>query len=299
MKKSNLIFNSLFVATTLLIVNKGLADSIQCDLFDHRLSGRSACPGTCKDQAIERLGTKFMLDADKNSVAVYNRGKWYRPDKISKIFKRKNNTLYRIIRKGRFSTVEDKALNRKATGARYTIHHDFVVNDNLTGKVLWHNKGLGANGLGYVPLVAKANCEKTNLNTSVNVAAEQKTCTNDIRKCSRELICSRAVSRTGGKIFWDNKPYNSNHVAEAKRRGLSCGVTKSQKKFPSIVQEVQKELNRIGCYVGTADGLVGPASKRGLKEFAQANKDLPYDISVFRNSKFLKLLKSKRAAFCK
>ena len=56
------------------------------------------------------------------------------------------------------------------------------------------------------------------------VAAPKKTCTRDIRQCSAELVCSRAVLKISSKISWDTKPYNSKHVTEAKRRGLSCGV---------------------------------------------------------------------------
>ena len=66
----------------------------------------------------------------------------------------------------------------------------------------------------------------------------------------------------------------------------------------NIVQEVQKELNRLHCKVGTADGSVGPASIRGLRQFSKANKTFAYDKSVFSDQSFLKLLRGKKTGFC-
>ena len=66
----------------------------------------------------------------------------------------------------------------------------------------------------------------------------------------------------------------------------------------NITEEIQRELNRLGCKVGSADGAIGPASRRGLKQFAKANKTFSYDVSVFSNPDFLTLLKGKRSGFC-
>ena len=66
----------------------------------------------------------------------------------------------------------------------------------------------------------------------------------------------------------------------------------------NIKKEIQRELNRLGCNIGLADGAIGPASRRGLKQFAKANKAFSYDVSAFSNSDFLKLLKGKRSGFC-
>jgi hypothetical protein len=66
----------------------------------------------------------------------------------------------------------------------------------------------------------------------------------------------------------------------------------------NIAQEIQRELNRLGCNVGAADGSVGPASRRGLMQFAKANKAFFYDVSVFSNPDFLKLLQTKGVGFC-
>ena len=66
----------------------------------------------------------------------------------------------------------------------------------------------------------------------------------------------------------------------------------------SIEQEIQSELNRLGCNVGATDGSIGPASRRGLKQFAKANNAFSYDVSVFFNLDFLKLLREKKPGFC-
>ena len=60
---------------------------------------------------------------------------------------------------------------------------------------------------------------------------------------------------------------------------LKSGNTQSgkSKRRINIAQEIQKELNRLGCNVGAADGSVGPASRRGLMQFAKASKAFSYD----------------------
>ena len=76
--------------------------------------------------------------------------------------------------------------------------------------------------------------------------------------------------------------------------------TNNLSKTQTIIRKVQMELNRIGCDVGSADGSVGPASKRGLKKFAEANNSFTnsYNITVFTNKEFLSLLQSKSVGFC-
>jgi len=66
----------------------------------------------------------------------------------------------------------------------------------------------------------------------------------------------------------------------------------------SIKQLVQAELNRLGCKVGTADGSIGPASRRGLRQFAEASGEFSYDVSVFSDRNFLKMLQGKPSGFC-
>ena len=67
---------------------------------------------------------------------------------------------------------------------------------------------------------------------------------------------------------------------------------------PNIPKQVQTELNRLGCSVGTADGAVGPASKRGLAKFANVTGVTGYSVSEFSNKQFLGFLKGMPAGFC-
>ena len=67
---------------------------------------------------------------------------------------------------------------------------------------------------------------------------------------------------------------------------------------PSITKQVQTELNRLGCNVGTADGAIGPASKRGLAKFADVTGEAGYNVSEFSNKKFLSFLKGVPSGFC-
>jgi hypothetical protein len=69
----------------------------------------------------------------------------------------------------------------------------------------------------------------------------------------------------------------------------------SQAGAEKITKSIQSELNRLGCNVGKADGAIGPASKRALKQFSIANESFTYDVSVFSDPKFLKLLKETSA----
>ena len=56
------------------------------------------------------------------------------------------------------------------------------------------------------------------------VATSENTCFDDEANCTKDEICKAAtLNRSGGKI-WDIRSVVSRHVAEAKRRGLSCGV---------------------------------------------------------------------------
>ena len=95
----------------------------------------------------------------------------------------------------------------------------------------------------------------------------------------------------------------SGYVPPTPSRG-NCTVSyeksssKKRSNGGSIQQLVQAELNRLGCKVGTADGSIGPASRRGLRQFSEANGAFSYDVSVFSDRNFLKMLQGKPSGFC-
>ncbi len=64
-----------------------------------------------------------------------------------------------------------------------------------------------------------------------------------------------------------------------------------------IILLVQSELNRLGCSVGKADGVIGPASRRGLARFAK-HEGIDVDQDVFSSHEFLKFLQDKPENYC-
>ncbi len=71
----------------------------------------------------------------------------------------------------------------------------------------------------------------------------------------------------------------------------------TEKPAKEVVLLVQTELNRLGCSVGKPDGVVGPASKRGLTRFAKYD-GVNVDVDAFRSPEFLEYLKDKPSGFC-
>lgn len=70
---------------------------------------------------------------------------------------------------------------------------------------------------------------------------------------------------------------------------------------PSTIVEltarIQAELNRIGCYVGNPDGVIGSRSMAGLSHFAKIVGIEPRE-ELFYSDEFLKILQVKEVGFC-
>lgn len=62
--------------------------------------------------------------------------------------------------------------------------------------------------------------------------------------------------------------------------------------------EIQKELNRLGCNLGTPDGIIGPASKAALERFNKARKS-SFSNDAFADPEFLKRIKLFSNPVCK
>ena len=56
-------------------------------------------------------------------------------------------------------------------------------------------------------------------------ASTSKTCAQDATVCNNILICSYATKSKNGKKAWETSDKYKQHATEAKRRGLSCGVS--------------------------------------------------------------------------
>ena len=64
-----------------------------------------------------------------------------------------------------------------------------------------------------------------------------------------------------------------------------------------ITREVQSALNDVGCKLGGADGVVGPASRRALKRFTK-KAGITYDKNLFTSEDFLAMVKEKPSGYC-
>ena len=73
------------------------------------------------------------------------------------------------------------------------------------------------------------------LSYSCNV--NEDTCYEKSSKCNDKELCQVATKNTSKGKEWKNNTYWSKHVADAKRRGLSCGIVKS--------------VNRVTCSVSS------------------------------------------------
>ena len=103
-------------------------------------------------------------------------------------------------------------------------------------------------------------------------------CSELASKCSNKLLCNYASSfYTESGPIWNKNPFWAAHVFEAKRRGLSCGVKikpqiKKTKTINSndMIKSIQKQLNRLDCSAGFADGILGNKTLSALERWKQA-----------------------------
>ena len=107
-------------------------------------------------------------------------------------------------------------------------------------------------------------------------------------------FCNKFTSRgsmSGSDLYWSPKEAK----IEGKRRGLTCDVAKSKgflrsQKVLSTTTLIQKELNRIGCNIGEADGVIGPNTRKGLFAFTTRTEFL-YNPKLLQDVRFLEAVK--------
>ena len=67
-------------------------------------------------------------------------------------------------------------------------------------------------------------------------------------QCSSHKLCGLAVSWTNGKKAWTQSLKWKAHVTEAKRRGLTCGVTEATNQPDTVALDaLRKQLNRANA----------------------------------------------------
>ena len=101
-----------------------------------------------------------------------------------------------------------------------------------------------------------------------------QTCSQDAKQCGDEQICSLATKN--GR--WNTSSVNQFYVQEAKKRGLTCGVSEiidtnfrqafvSQSKLKR--QQLQYALKKLGYYSFGFDGLWGKGTATGFDKFVK------------------------------
>jgi hypothetical protein len=98
---------------------------------------------------------------------------------------------------------------------------------------------------------ARGTCKKTELNQTKTKTT--LTCPANMKACASSFICNKATQKIGGKWSWfSSNSANYNYVAEAKKRGLSCGVVSSNSNTGSTCQfNVKKCTTKIVCIRAT------------------------------------------------
>jgi len=113
------------------------------------------------------------------------------------------------------------------------------------------------------------------------------------------LLIVQMTSRSGYKsITGARGKCTKTSMTTQSKTSVKKKTTIKKPSGPNIPKQVQTELNRLGCSVGTADGSVGPASKRGLAKFANVTGVSGYSVTEFSNKQFLGFLKGMPAGFC-
>ena len=104
---------------------------------------------------------------------------------------------------------------------------------------------------------------------TVDNRTTQGVCTGDtVTQCSDKQLCDQGSSGSKSKITKSLQPY----VLEAKKRGLTCGATRSFKQAfisePKLKrQQLQYALKKLNFYSYGIDGLWGKGTHAGFKEF--------------------------------
>ena len=98
---------------------------------------------------------------------------------------------------------------------------------------------------------------------AINSIDKTKSCVLEVRNCNSKQLCTRATKMININVRWDNSKHLKKYVTEAKRRGFSCGVN-------DIIKSIQKQLNRLDCSAGFADGILGKKTLSALERWKNA-----------------------------
>ena len=139
------------------------------------------------------------------------------------------------------------------------------------------------------------------LTCGVNSTSIDKTCSQDVLKCTPFELCKLATKKNAnGKSIWSMAEYRKKYIEEAQRRNISCGVNIRAKNDKICSQDVLKctpsELCDAATYTinKTTDWKVG-AYKKYVKEAKRQNiscgvkVDIKVDIEDVKIAKLIKI----------
>jgi hypothetical protein len=145
--------------------------------------------------------------------------------------------------------------------------------------------------------------KKRGLDCGVEIAAKvvKKTCSISSPKiCTDIHLCSLATYGSERKFWQESYP---TAIAEAKKRGLTCGASEIpskkvfDKKDKTAVKYLQIKLNSIGCASGYPDGVWGRQTQAAVNLFAKT-AGLPAVDSNVISQKYLNALTIAKQGFC-
>ena len=102
------------------------------------------------------------------------------------------------------------------------------------------------------------------LSCGVKKQVINRTCYKDTKICNSKQLCKLSVQFGSNPKKWTTNQRYKKYIIEAKKRGLSCGVQKKKPIINEMVRSIQKQLNRLGCNAGTADGILGNKTRSAL-----------------------------------
>ena len=148
------------------------------------------------------------------------------------------------------------------SGMRFTLRYRLLPNNVLIGSVKPYGNYRHVSGIRYKcdknsnevrQLIASSSSANTDSNNPTSNI--EKSCFDgNVTVCTPEQLCNRATSRRSGVKRWDSIKQFQPFVAEAKSRGLSCGVTDtsaSSTTSSSKLDKAKSTCTELGFTLGT------------------------------------------------
>lgn len=78
---------------------------------------------------------------------------------------------------------------------------------------------------------------------------------------------------------------------------MDAAPSVQERPMRELRREIQAELNRVGCNLGTPDGIIGPRSRQALRDFSRA-RGINFDEAHFERERFLLVIRSITDRVC-